>query len=146
LPEAPRSQVVIDRTPFVEPLAGISEPDGWCVALVNRSAARLFRGSPARLAEVEGFDDAVHGQHDQGGWSQARYQRAIEKEVQDHLKHAASAVFRHFERRPFEHLVAGGPGEIVPEFEATLHPYVRERVAGRVEVDVENTNADQVHA
>jgi peptide chain release factor subunit 1 len=146
LPEPPDSQVVIDRTPFIQPLVGIGSDGAWCVALVNRSAARVFRGSHDRLVEVEGFDDAVSGWHDQGGWSQARYQRAIAKEVADHLKRAAGALFRHYERRPFDHLLLGGPEELVPDFQATLHRYVAERVVGRIDVDVENSTPEQVHA
>src|SRR5256885_9916650 len=48
--------------------------------------------------------DEVHGQHDQGGWSQARYQRSVEKEVHDHLKRTAEVAFRRFQRLPFDRL------------------------------------------
>ena len=43
--------------------------------LVNRKLARILRGSRERLEEVAYITDDVHGWHDQGGWSQARYQR-----------------------------------------------------------------------
>jgi peptide chain release factor subunit 1 len=144
LPRPVESRVVIDRSPHVEPLAELAPTDGWCVLLVTRRTARLLRGSADRLEEIERFEDDVHGQHDQGGWSQARYERSVDKEAADHLKRVAEVVFRHFERRPFDHLVVGGPEELVPDMEAKLHPYVRERLAGRVEVDVENTTPDGV--
>jgi len=144
LPHEVESLVRIGRSPHVAPLAALRREDGWCVALVNRSAARVLRGSPERLVEVAGFDDEVHGQHDQGGWSQARYQRSVDKEASDHLKKAAEALFRHHERRPFEHLLIAGPAETTPELEAKLHPYVAALVAGRVEVDVENTSPEEV--
>ena len=35
--------------------------------------------------------EARPGKHDQGGWSQARYQRHIEHLVYDHLRHVADA-------------------------------------------------------
>jgi peptide chain release factor subunit 1 len=146
VPHEVESQVVIGHSPHVAPLATLAREDGWCVALVNRSAARVLRGSPERLVEVAGFADDVHGQHDQGGWAQARYQRSVDKEASDHLKKAAQALFRHHERRPFEHLLIGGPAETTPEFQAKLHPYVAARVAGRVEVDVENTTPEEVQA
>jgi peptide chain release factor subunit 1 len=144
LPHEVESQVVIDRSPHVAPLAGAAGDGDWCVALVSRRVARLLRGTPDRLIEVEELEDDVHGQHDQGGWSQARYQRSVEKEVADHLRRAAGRLLRHLERRPFRHLLVGGPEELVPDFERTLHPYVAERLAGRVEVDVENTSPDEV--
>ena len=62
------------------------------MALVSRRDARIFRGSPDGLREIEQIHDTVFGQHDQGGWSQARYQRGIEKEKDDHLqKHGRGA-------------------------------------------------------
>src|SRR5918996_239179 len=48
------------------------------------------------LREIEQIHDLVFGQHDQGGWSQANYQRGIEKEKDDHLKHTAEALMKHF--------------------------------------------------
>ena len=38
------------------------------------------------VREVASIVDDVHRWHDQGGWSQARYQRGIDKEVADHLR------------------------------------------------------------
>jgi peptide chain release factor subunit 1 len=51
---------------------------------------------------------------------------------------------RHFKQQPFERLILGGPREVVSDFESKLHHYLSERLAGRVEVDVESSNADQV--
>jgi peptide chain release factor subunit 1 len=141
-PVAPR--VVIDDSPFVEPLATLVPSANWCVLLVNRQVARILCGSDERLEEVETLADDVHGWHDQGGWSQARYQRGIEKEAEDHVKRAADAVFRRFQRAPFDRLLVGAPQELASEVEAHLHPYLRERLVGRVQVDVENTSPDEV--
>jgi peptide chain release factor subunit 1 len=144
LPQSVPSRVVIDRSPFVGPLAGLERRERWCVALVSRRDARVFRGSPEGLREVDAFSDDVHGQHDQGGWSQARYQRSVEKDKAEHLKHAAEVLQRRLRRQPFERLVVGGPHEVVADFESKLHPYVAERLSGRIDVDVETANPDAV--
>ncbi|MGH2768139.1 MAG: hypothetical protein ACRDIF_04175, partial [Actinomycetota bacterium] len=62
------SGVVVDDSPFVEPLHHAVSADGWCVFLVNRRNGRILVGSPERLEEVGGVSDLVHGWHDQGGW------------------------------------------------------------------------------
>src|SRR5918996_2807869 len=144
LPRPVPSRVAIGRSPLVGPLARLERRERWCVALVSRRDARIFRGSPESLREVEQIHDVVFGQHDQGGWSQARYQRGIEKEKDDHLKHTAEALMRHFKRRPFERLILGGPREVVADFESKLHGYLAERLAGRIDVDVEHSTADHV--
>ena len=144
LPRGVPNQVAIGHSPLVGPLARLEQRERWCVSLVNRRDARIFRGSPESLREVEQIHDDVFGQHDQGGWSQARYQRGIEKEKDDHLKHTGDALMRHFKQQPFQRLIVGGQRELVADFESKLHQYLQERLAGRIEVDVEHSNADQV--
>jgi hypothetical protein len=144
LPRPLPNRVAIRRSPLVAPLARLARRERWCVALVNRRDARIFRGSHDGLREIEQIHDLVFGQHDQGGWSQARYQRGIEKEKDDHLKHTGEALMKHFKRRPFERLIVGGPREVVADFESKLHGYLAERLAGRIDVDVEHSTADQV--
>src|SRR5436305_9145948 len=68
-------QVVIEGAPFVAPLIEATQHRTWCVALVSRRAVRVFTGPPDRLEEQQNEDDDVHGNHQQGGWSQARYER-----------------------------------------------------------------------
>jgi peptide subunit release factor 1 (eRF1) len=135
--------VVADR-PFVEPLTTLDGGDQWCVLLANRRTARLLCGSRSHLAEVALVEDDVHGQHDQGGWSQARYQRGIEKEVQDHLRHVADVAFATLRRRMPVGLLIGTPHELSGALKEALHPYLRERLAGRLDVDVEHASVDEI--
>ena len=146
LPRPIETRAVVDDSPFVEPLAELGMRGSWCVMVVNRQVARMLRGSPEQLEELPVVEDEVHGRHDQGGWSQARYQRSVDQEARWHLQHAAEVAFRRFKRSPFECILLGGPDETVNEFEGILHPYLRERVAGRFKVDVENTTPDQIRA
>jgi peptide chain release factor subunit 1 len=145
LPRPVDTRVVIEDTPFVEPLIeAVASGQSWVVVLVNRQVGRILRGDVQHLDELDVIEDDVHGQHSQGGWSQARYQRSVDEEVQDHLKTVADAVFTHFKRQSFQHLLLGGPGETLTDFEAKLHTYVSEKLEGRIDVDVENTPPDKV--
>jgi peptide chain release factor subunit 1 len=144
LPRSVRNRVEIGRSPLVGPLARLERRERWCVALVSRRDARLFRGSPDGLREIAQIHDTVFGQHDRGGWSQARYQRGIEKEKDDHLKNTADALMKHYKRRPFQRLIVGGPREVVADFESKLHGYLADRLAGRIEVDVDSSTPEQV--
>jgi peptide subunit release factor 1 (eRF1) len=140
------SRVVLERRPFVEPLVPESGGERWCIVLANRRSARFFVGDGTGLEETDRVEDDVHRQHDQGGWSQANYQRSVEKEKDDHLAHVADVAFRAYKQRGFDRLLVGAPEELVRELEQRLHPYLRERIAGRVQVDVENTPVDDVRA
>jgi peptide subunit release factor 1 (eRF1) len=144
LPRSVPSTVVIDDAPYVEPLVEVQPWARYAVALVNRKVARIFRGSRDRLDEVAVLVDDVPRRHDQGGWSQARFQRSIDKEAQDHMRRAADELLRRYERRPFDALFVAAPEADFAEFCGLLHPYLRERLAGRIEVDVENTAPEEV--
>ena len=146
LPRPVETRAVIDDSPFIEPLAELVGVGSWFVVLVNRQTGRMFLGDRERLDEVDVIVDEVHGQHKQGGLSQARYQRSVDEDVQDHLRNVAEAAFDHFKRAPFDHLLLGGPSETLTDFEPKLHAYLQERLAGRIEVDVENSNVDEVYA
>ena len=60
------NKVVLDRTPFVEPLVMQGTDERWMVLLANRRAARLFFGTGDALEETDRLVDDVHQQHHQG--------------------------------------------------------------------------------
>jgi peptide chain release factor subunit 1 len=131
-----RSEVAIDDSPFIEPLTSLPGGDGYCVLLVNRQVARILCGGADGMREVVSMVDDVHRWHDQGGWSQARYQRGIQKETKDHLKHANDELFRLSKSGVVQRLIIASPEEMRGEVERTLHSYLRDRVAGWLDLDV----------
>jgi peptide subunit release factor 1 (eRF1) len=128
----------------IEPLVEVLPGPSWGVVLVSRKHGRIFRGTEAALVEVSDVDDEVHRRHAQGGWSQARFQRGIEKEVKDHVGHVCDLLFALDRRRPFDRLVVAGPVEMWPLVDRKLHPYLRERLAGHVAINVEHSSAKGV--
>lgn len=140
--DVPVTQPVRDRAsvgphPYLLPLEAVVErAETFCVVLVDREKARILMGSLGEVAEVTSVLDDVPGQHDQGGWAQARLQRHIEDHVQRHLKHVAAALLDLLGRRPFDRLVLSGPDEVVAELERNLHDYVLRRVSGRASLPV----------
>jgi len=146
LPHPIESRAVVDDHACVEPLLRNGSEERWCVLLVNRKTARIFLGTADGLEEVDHIEGDTHRQHDQGGWSQARFQRSVEQEKLNHLGQALDTLFARFKRRPFDHLVVGAPEELVSEVESRLHPYLERRLAGRVGIDVENSTPADVQA
>lgn len=145
LPTAIEGCYYFNNTPFIEPLAIEHAREEWCVLLVNRRSGRIFRGSHHQLTQVGVVNDEVPGQHDQGGWSQARYQRAVEKEKQDHLQHVADELFTHYQSAPFSCLLIGATHEMQHEIRDHLHPYLADRVAGCFEIDIEHAPVEEVY-
>ena len=138
-------RVVIDRSPYVEPMIAAAEQRRWLVALVNRRSARLLAGSSDTLGEGARVEDQIRGKHHQGGWSQANYERSIEKDVEDHLRNFAQIVNRRWRAERFDRLALGGPQEIVPRFEELLDNEVRGNATPcRVDVDLSSATDAQV--
>src|SRR5690348_9276487 len=111
------SKVVVDRSPYVEPLVHQGEAERWMVVLCNRRVARFFMGHRDDLEETDRLEDAVWSQHRQGGWSAARYERSIEKEKDDHLGNTADLAFKAYKRQGVDRLLIGAPQELVRELE-----------------------------
>ena len=144
LPEPAEPLVVLDTVPWLEPLAAMVTTENWGVAVVSRRAARLFRGGAEELVEFAAIRDEVHGRHAQGGWSQARFQRGIEQQVAEHVRHTAELLLRAHRRRPFDQLVIVASDELWPVVQESLHRDLRDRLAGVIERDLEHAATQEI--
>src|SRR5439155_23874897 len=108
------SAVAIEATPYLEPLVVLAPSRAVCVALVERDRARIFCGDEAALEEiVDERDEDVPGRHDQGGWSQPRYQRHIEDHVDRHLGDVGAKLLDLYKEGRVERLVIGCTEELL---------------------------------
>jgi peptide chain release factor subunit 1 len=144
LPRPVEHKVVISDAPCVEPLAQIGAGELWWLLLVDRRRARLLAGTIDGLVELWRQDDETKGQHDQGGWSQARYQRSVDKDAGDHLRAVDAELQRRLRGTRIAGILIGGPIETRAQMEGILHSDVSRCVQGRFDVDVWNTTADEV--
>jgi peptide chain release factor subunit 1 len=145
LADAVDTAVHVDLRPILEPIVGHEDEGAWCVLLVTRETARIFRGGPTGLREVHDLQSDVKNQHQAGGWSQARFQRSVEQEVEWHLERATDLLFRYARRRPFEHLVIGADDDSLrPSLTGETHAYLLEKVRGWVDLDERLASPDEV--
>jgi peptide chain release factor subunit 1 len=113
-------------TPLV-PLVGRGE--GALVAVVGRERGELFRLRAGRLEEVFDRTEETPGRHDQGGWSQARYERHIETLVERHLRRVADELER-LVKRGTECIVVVATEETRASFETMLGKDVLASIVG----------------
>jgi peptide chain release factor subunit 1 len=145
LPNPVDGAVHVDQRPILEPVMGLQDDGAWCVLLVTRDSARLFRGGPTGIREIRELQSDVKNQHSAGGWSQARFERSVDREVEWHLERATDLLFRHFKRRPFEHLIVGANNEALrPALTGETHAYLSERIRGWVDIDEKQASEDEV--
>ena len=122
------NHLAFDREPDVAPLLELlDEHERYAVALVDKRHARLFTVFMGEIEETDEFEDDVPGKHDQGGLSQARYQRHHEAHVHWHLKRVVQHLSKILLRRPFDRLILAGPEEATSELRQLLPPPLASR-------------------
>lgn len=133
-------RLVVNHSPYVRELeAVVARHERFAVLVVDRQRARLFLFHQGELLEKQEQFDSLP-RHDDDGGQLGKDQVAGHAAVaaQRHLRRAAAAGLALFQAQDqgFEHLVLGGPEEVTAELERELHPYLRERIAARVALDV----------
>jgi peptide chain release factor subunit 1 len=131
LPEPVPDRFKVGHELFLAPLVPVvARADGTIVAAVGREQGHLYRLEAGRLQELGDYSDDTPGRHDQGGWSQARYQRHIEKLVQDHVKGVAEVLDRDRRRLHVPKIVLVCSEEMRSELLDALSTDAREAVVG----------------
>ena len=108
----------------------IGRGDGAVVAYVGRERGDVYRLRGGELSPLADETAEVPGRHDQGGRSQARYERHIETIVDRHLREVADALDRCVRRFRGARVVLVGPEETRAGFESMLSSEVRAALLG----------------
>lgn len=102
------------------------------VAFVDAKGARVFETAVGELLAEARIVESTPKRHSMGGWSQLKFQRRVEKEIERNLAEAAEHVAYLVQLEPRNHVVLVGPHEMVRHFEARLPHFVRERIMARM--------------
>jgi peptide chain release factor subunit 1 len=147
LPTKVQTRVVFESQPYVAPLATFfshAKPTG--ILLTDRQHARILTMDDGKVTEWADFGDFVPQRSDQGGWSQMRYQRRSDEWAKHHLDHAARLVLQLEQHQAFDWLVLGTEVDVEHDLAEDLHPYVKDRVIGRIHVRIDAPEAEVVEA
>jgi peptide chain release factor subunit 1 len=116
---------------YVAPLVPLlGRGDGVLVAVVDRERGLLYKLTGGRLEELADHSDDVLARMDQGGWSQARYQRHVDELAARHLRTVADDLDARVHNQDAIHVVVIGPEETRTVFLDLLAHETREALAG----------------
>ena len=136
LPDPVPDGIRVEREFYLEPLAPlVGRGDGALVAVVNRERGSLYRLRAGRLEEAADLSEEQPRRHDQGGWSQARFQRHIDELAADHFRAVAEEIDRRVRGSKGTKVVIACPEEVRPEFEHLLSQEARQALAGWAAVE-----------
>jgi peptide chain release factor subunit 1 len=100
----------------------------YAAVVLDSQLARIFvfaLGGTVGEAQVEGAP--VKG-HQAGGWSQARYQRGVNNQRQQHVKDTVSALDRIVRAEEIGYIVVAGDEVILPTFREELPKHLQEKL------------------
>jgi peptide chain release factor subunit 1 len=130
LPSGGVDHVTIAGELYLAPLTPLAGRDGALVAAIGRERGEIFRLRGTELVAIADETEEVPGRHDQGGWSQGRYERHTENIVGHHLREVADTLGLFVRKLHAKPVVLVGAEEIRSEFEALLTKEVMDRLAG----------------
>ena len=129
----------MNRRFHLKPLAPIVESrPKVCVALVDRTKARLFNFDHGKVNETIDFFNELPRLGKSDGWAgfdAGHRERKLSNDAMQHYKHVADALLSIHERGALEALAVGCREEVWADFEQALHPYLKQRLLGHFRVD-----------
>lgn len=120
----------------------IGRGNGALVAVVGREQGRVLALRGGRLEQVADRTEETQGRHDQGGWSQARFQRHIDNLALEHFKVVADELERLFRRLGRPRIVVVAGDETRAEFAEVLPVELEEAVIGWTSAEAHASDVD----
>jgi peptide chain release factor subunit 1 len=146
-PQLPGTQLFVNRRFHLKPLAALlgAQPK-VCVALVDRQRGRFF---DLRLDELKErgalFHNLPRGRSEgYAGYDAGHAQRRVANEAKLHFKQVSDRLKDELERGLWEKLVIGCQDTNWSDFEAHLHPYVKQRLIGHFPADIASLTIEQI--
>ena len=138
LPVRVHNQVVINHMPAVSQLEAVIEDSAALgVLLADKQRARMFVFELGDLVEhSERFDELPRDYDSRGERERGDVAHHRDELKHQHLRHAAAVALAVYQAKGFDHFVIGAPDEIAGELQSLLHPYLRDRLFGRVHLPV----------
>jgi peptide chain release factor subunit 1 len=118
--------------PLLEPLERDRE---IVLAAVGRERGTIWRSRAGRVELVDDMTQEIGRRHDQGGWSQSRFQRGVDEDAHEHLRVVADALAREIRPGSETLLLVSCVEEQRPFFESLLAPHVRDALLGWTAVE-----------
>ncbi len=120
----------------------IGRGSGALVAVVGRERGRVLALRNGSLEEVGDRTEEARGRHDQGGWSQSRYQRHIDNLDLEHYKAVAEELEHRFRQLGRPRIVVVSGDETRAEFADVLSAELEEAVIGWKNADAHATDGE----
>lgn len=137
--------ITVDKRAEVQPLIRLlDENPRVVVCVVERDRAALYIVEGGAIRGESDIESVVPGWHDEGGWSQARFQRHIEFHAGLHLDKVVAALQEIAAGLGEASILIGGVEDTTAELMRRLPDSLRSRVPGTFPVDFKHETAEEI--
>ena len=138
LPVPVGSRVWMGDAPYVRPAYELlDEHEPYAVAVLDNTSARIYLVAPDEVDEAGRVRGDVKNRVKKGGWSQKRYARRRDKQIEAYATEVADGLAALAGERPFARLVLVGSDEPVQAVTAALRTDLADVLVGTDSVDGE---------
>ncbi len=136
------NQFTVSSKPSLRQLVQISDEYRTAIAvMVDTDRAKIFEMSLGEIHLESQIESYVPGRHEQGGWSQMRFQRHIREHMHQHHKGVAEQLVKLFDDERCDNIVLIGQEHILATFRALLPERVREKIKGELSAEFEEESS-----
>jgi peptide chain release factor subunit 1 len=139
----PDPLIAVDDEAILHPLACILdeyEPVG--VIMLDASGARILIAAGEKIESVDALKTKIHHLSKVGGWSQMRYQRRRQKQVQRFAKDIAVSASTIFKEEQIQRIVLAGRDRMITALEQELSQGLKKKVIATIRWDLSDTDSD----
>lgn len=124
-------QVVIDSSPYVRPLAELEdEYETYCVTYLDHDAAQIYLVAGRAMHSADRVSGDITNHVKKGGWSQQRYERRREKEINQYCDEIAEKLQTFARQDSFDRLIFCGNTQLMAELKDALPESLSEMHVG----------------
>ena len=126
----------IGDTPHLYPLARLeSQYPRYAAVVADTNAARILVFAAAELVSQREVKGTKTRRSQQGGWSQARFQRHLSNYHQQHIKEVVDALERIVQQEGITQIFFAGDEVVLPLFREQLPKHLAEKVVDHLRLD-----------
>ena len=136
LPEPVGTRVWMGDAPYVRPAYELlDENETFAVAVLDNTSAQIYLVTASEVDEEGRVRGDVKNRVKKGGWSQKRYARRREKQIEQYAAEIAADLQTLDKERPFARLVLLGSDEPVQAVQSALAGPLADKLVGTRSVD-----------
>jgi len=129
--------VCVDSSPYIRPLAELKdEYENFAVVVADNEVARIFLVASGRTDSEQKIRGNIKNHVKVGGWSQQRYERRRDKELQHYAKEIVENLAQLNEREEFRRIILVGGKEVIGEIRKVLPDRLVRQIVGEKAVDL----------